>query len=120
MGNKILVVDDSSSNVLLIQNFLESEGYEVITSDNGKTALKMISSQKPDVVLLDLMMPEVSGLDVIKSIKSSEATKHIPIIFISASKSKKAAEEVLAKGAAAFLHKPIDFDAILIELDKVL
>lgn len=120
MNKKILVVDDSSSNVLLIQNFLEDEGYEVITCCEGKSALSMIPHANPDAILLDLMMPEISGLDVIEHLKSDEKTKHIPIIFISASKNKKDAREVLDRGAHAFLTKPIDFDAILKELDKVL
>jgi len=113
MKNKILVVDDSSSNVLLLQSFLEDEGYEIQIANSGKEAIKLASTFAPDMILLDLMMPGISGIDVMSEIDSS-----IPVIMISANKDGKLVQEAKAHGIKAYIQKPIDFDEILTEIAK--
>ncbi|MBK8806732.1 MAG: response regulator [Bacteroidales bacterium] len=119
MNKKILVVDDSSSNILLIQNFLEDEGFEVVTALDGKAALEQVKNTKPDVILLDLMMPEIDGMQVMEKLKQDNKTKNIPIIFISASKDRDIQQKAIDEGAHAFISKPLDFDLILRELDTL-
>ena len=108
---KILVVDDSSSNVLLLENFLEDEGFEIEVANSGKEAIKILSQFNPDIILLDLMMPGLNGIDVMKSIPQT-----IPVIMISANKDSKLVEEAKAQGIKSYIQKPIDFDEILKEI----
>ncbi len=111
MKKKILVVDDSSSNILLLQNFLEDEGFDIQVASSGKEAIKKVDDFNPDLILLDLMMPGVNGLDVMHSI-----SKDIPVIMISANKDPKLVNEAKANGIKAYIQKPIDFDEILNEI----
>lgn len=113
MGKKILVVDDSTSNVLLLESFLEEEGFDIAVAESGKEAVKLVSSYKPDVILLDLMMPGLSGIEVMDAISSD-----IPVIMISANKDPKLVAEAKEHGVKAYIQKPIDFDEILAEIQK--
>ncbi|MDR2962089.1 MAG: response regulator [Bacteroidales bacterium] len=110
---KILIVDDSSSNVLLLQNFLEEEGFVTEVAFSGKEALKLVEQFSPDLILLDLMMPDLSGIEVIQRLKVK-----IPIIMVSANRETKLIEEAHALGVKSYIQKPIDFDEILAEIDK--
>ena len=114
MKKKILVVDDSSSNVLLLQSFLEDEGFDIQIAYSGKEAIKTVSNYKPDIILLDLMMPGASGIDVMDSIDSA-----IPVIMISANKVAALVKEAKEHGIKAYIQKPIDFDEILSEIQKL-
>lgn len=111
MKKKILVVDDSSSNVLLLQNFLEDEGFDIQVANSGKEAIKKAQEFEPNLILLDLMMPGINGLDVMHSI-----SKEIPVIMISANKDPNLVAEAKANGIKAYIQKPIDFDEILHEI----
>ncbi len=113
MNKKILVVDDSSSNVLLLQSFLEEEGYEIEIASSGKEAISLVASFKPDIILLDLMMPGLSGLDVMERIGTD-----IPVIMISANKDPNLVKEAEQHGIKSYIQKPIDFDEILTEIGK--
>jgi CheY-like chemotaxis protein len=110
---KILVVDDSSSNVLLLQSFLEDEGFEIQIANTGKDAIKLAATFKPDMILLDLMMPGLSGIDVMDSIDAS-----IPVIMISANKDQHLVDEAKQHGIKSYIQKPIDFDEIIAEIEK--
>lgn len=111
MKKKILVVDDSSSNILLLQNFLEDEGFDIQVANSGKEAIKKADDFIPDLILLDLMMPGINGLDVMNSI-----SKDIPVIMISANKDPKLVNDAKANGIKSYIQKPIDFDEILNEI----
>jgi len=108
---KILVVDDSTSNTLLLQNFLEDEGFDIQVANSGKEAIKVVPQFEPDLILLDLMMPGLNGIDVMKSISSQ-----IPVIMISANKDPKLVAEAQEAGIKSYIQKPIDFDEILQEI----
>lgn len=113
MKKKILIVDDSSSNVLLLQSFLEDEGFEIQVAYSGKEAIQKAEKFSPHIMLLDLMMPGISGIDVMKSIP-----KTLPVIMISANKDADLVAEAKAEGVKAYIQKPIDFDEILEEINK--
>ena len=81
---KILIVDDISSNVLLLKVLLVKEQYNVITASSGREALTLIEQEKPDLLLLDVMMPEMSGYEVAQHMKMNAEMKEIPIIFLTA------------------------------------
>jgi len=110
---KILIVDDSSSNVLLLQNFLEEEGYVTEVAFSGKEALKLAKQFTPDLILLDLMMPDLSGLEVIQRLEMQ-----VPIIMVSANRDSQLIEDARSLGVKSYVQKPIDFDEILQEITK--
>ncbi|MDR1760813.1 MAG: response regulator [Bacteroidales bacterium] len=110
---KILIVDDSSSNVLLLQNFLEEEGFVTEVAFSGKEALKITKQFTPDLILLDLMMPDLSGIEVIKRLEIQ-----VPIIMVSANRDSKLIEEAKKLGVKSYVQKPIDFDEILQEITR--
>lgn len=120
MSKKILVVDDSSSNVLLLQNFFEDEGYEVQTSEGGKATYRIIKNFEPDIILLDLMMPKITGFEMFEYIKSEQKTAHIPVVFITANKDKAEKIKAMEMGAKAYFTKPLNFDEILSSVDNII
>jgi len=102
----ILIVDDEPANVYLLQLMLE-EKYELITSDNGKDAVKQAEEKLPDLILLDIMMPRMDGLEVCKVLIGNEITKDIPIILVSAKIQDKDVEAGLDMGAIDYIKKPV-------------
>ena len=84
MSSKIMVVDDEPDTVGLVTLVLESEGHEVMPAYNGKDALDMLNYAKPDLILLDIMMPDIDGWDVYRSIRENSETKDIPVVMLTA------------------------------------
>jgi CheY-like chemotaxis protein len=110
---KILVVDDQPINVQLLKRKLEREGMVVVTSYSGREALDLVKSDRPDLILLDVMMPEMDGIEVCQRLQASPETKAIPVIFITARTSKEGKIEGLGVGAVDYITKPIDLDETL-------
>lgn len=81
MEPKILVVDDEEDIIDLVQSWLESEGYSVITAYNGKDALKAVASERPNLILLDAIMPRMSGMEVCQTLKRDSNTRSIPVVM---------------------------------------
>jgi two-component system, sensor histidine kinase and response regulator len=107
------VVDDQPINVHLLKRMLERENMEVRTAQNGQECLDEVARAIPDVILLDVMMPGMDGLEVCRRLKQAEDFKAIPIIFISARSSKEGRLEGLDSGAVDYITKPIDLDETL-------
>ena len=106
---KLMVVDDEPTNVKLVRRLLELQGYErFITTTDSREALGLIESEQPDCVLLDLMMPHLSGVDVLRAVRSATELEHIPVIILTAIADRPTRCQVLAEGATDFLTKPID------------
>jgi two-component system, sensor histidine kinase and response regulator len=110
---KILVVDDQPINVQLLKRKLEREGMTVATAYSGREALDLVADDKPDLILLDVMMPEMDGIEVCQRLQADSSTKAIPIIFITARTSKEGKIEGLGVGAVDYITKPIDLDETL-------
>lgn len=108
MSARILVVDDIEANVKLLEAKLEAEYYEVLTAGDGPTALALAASEKPDIVLLDVMMPGMDGFDVCRRLKDDAATRHIPVVLVTALDGRNDRITGLEAGADEFLTKPID------------
>lgn len=109
----ILVVDDQPINVQLLKRKLEREGIRVIAAYNGLEALDLIKREKPDLILLDVMMPDMDGIEVCQRLQANEATRGIPVIFITARTGKESKLEGLGVGAVDYITKPIDLDETL-------
>jgi len=110
---KILVVDDQPINVQLLKRKLEREGLTVMAAYNGLEALDLVAKDKPDLILLDVMMPDMDGIEVCQRLQSNEETRPIPVIFITARTSKEGKLEGLGVGAVDYITKPIDLDETL-------
>ncbi len=109
----ILVVDDQPINVQLLKRKLEREGLRVVTAYNGLEALDQVNRERPDLILLDVMMPDMDGLEVCQRLQANDATRGIPIIFITARTDKESKLEGLGVGAVDYITKPIDLDETL-------
>lgn len=105
---KILVIDDLPENVFILQDRLTHEGYEVITAYNGSEGIEKAYSTLPDLILLDVMMPDISGFEVCKILVNDERTKHIPIILVTARAGAEDTKEGLEAGAFDYIKKPFN------------
>jgi putative two-component system response regulator len=105
---KVLVVDDHPSSRMTAVALLSVEGYEVIEADSGTTALARVSECSPDVILLDVMMPEMNGFEVCRRLKENEATRLIPVIFVTALNDRRSRIMGIEVGADDFISKPFD------------
>lgn len=109
----ILVADDNPTNVLLLARSLEKHGYRVMTADDGAAALEMARRHQPDLILMDVMMPELDGLEVCKTLKSDASTASIPIIFVTARTDPGNVVEGLSTGGADYIIKPFIIREVL-------
>jgi len=105
---KILVIDDLPENIFILQDRLVQEGYEVNTAYGGIDGLEKAYSTLPDLILLDVMMPDMSGLEVCKTLVNDEKTKHIPIILVTAKAGAEDTKEGLEAGAFDYIKKPFN------------
>jgi DNA-binding response OmpR family regulator len=116
MGNTkktVLLVDDSATNNLLLQVAFEQNDFAVEVAYSGKDALKILNKKHIDAVLLDLMMPGMSGFDVLEAIRANENTAKIPVIIVSADSEEADADKSLEMGANYFFEKPLKLNEIV-------
>jgi DNA-binding NtrC family response regulator len=112
---KILIIDDSNTSLVLMEYALKQAGYISLVASSVKEATKQIEKNSPDLILLDLSMPEISGYDLLKR-KSELHIDHIPIIIVSAYDSAESIELTHKLGAVDFIAKPVRLDAVI---DKI-
>ncbi|MDA2931671.1 response regulator [Nitrospinae bacterium AH-259-F20] len=114
MSNKILVVDDEIAVCKQLRKFLEPKGYSVLEAHSGEEALSIYKQEKPDVVLLDVMMLGMNGLETLKELKSFDP--EASVIIVTAIREKELAKQTLAEGAFDYITKPIDPDYLELAL----
>jgi diguanylate cyclase (GGDEF)-like protein len=112
-GRKLLIVDDEELNRDVLGRRLELHGYHVALADNGAQALDLVERQTFDLVLLDIMMPFLSGLEVLGRLRSNHLTAELPVIMVSARNQREDVDQALQLGATDYITKPIDFPAVL-------
>jgi class 3 adenylate cyclase/CheY-like chemotaxis protein len=108
MGQRILVVDDMPKNVKLLEDILTAKGYEVVTAESGPQALERIKAERPDLVLLDVMMPGMNGYEVCQAIRANPETGILPVVMVTALDAKEERVKGLEAGADDFLTKPVN------------
>ena len=117
---RILVIDDLPENVFMLQDRLEHEGFEVLTAYDGYTGINKAKNELPDLVLLDVMMPDITGLEVCKILVSEPTTKDIPIILVTAKSGAEDTKEGLEAGAFDYIKKPFNRVELLARVKSAL
>jgi DNA-binding response OmpR family regulator len=115
---KILFADDDKDICEIVKNILTNAGYEIIIARDGEEALGLAKTKKPDLVILDYLMPMLNGVEVLRELKKDSSTKDIPVIMLTAYSSEK--EESLDAGAMDFITKPVDKTDLLLRIRSVL
>lgn len=117
---KILIVDDNIDNLLILEKILVKEGFQIIKTYDGKTATKLALTENPDLILLDIMMPDIDGISICKYLSANQKTKWTPIILITARTDPEAIQEGLQSGAYDFIKKPYDKIDLLARINGAL
>lgn len=105
---KVLVIDDTPANVKLLADLLAVKGYEVATAPNGEEGLKRLAETRPDLVLLDVMMPGLSGPETLAALRELPVTRGVPVVFMTAKAMPDEVEQLLQYGATGLIVKPFD------------
>jgi len=113
MAKKILIVEDNELNMKLFHDLLDANGYEVIQTRNGLDALGLAREHRPDLVLMDIQLPEVSGLEVTRWLKEDDDLSNIPVVAVTAFAMKGDEERIRSGGCAAYISKPISVMSFL-------
>jgi len=113
MNKNVLIVDDSNTNNVLLESILHGEGIESDIAYNGQEALDLVNVNKPDLILLDIMMPEIDGFTVFKELQKNNETKSIPVVFITARNDNELKQQAINSGAYDFIEKPIDVTYVI-------
>lgn len=113
---KILIVDDVVSNVLLLKVLLKNLNYQIATANDGLQALSAVETEKPDLILLDVMMPGLNGFEVAEKLKENPETRDIPIIFLTALNATSDVVRGFKAGANDFISKPFHKEELLIRV----
>jgi two-component system cell cycle response regulator DivK len=107
MKKRILIVEDNDLNLKLFRDLLMAHGYETMETKDGLEAITITRNEHPDLILMDIQLPEISGLDVTRRLKADGAISNIPIIAVTAFAMKDDEEKILAAGCEAYISKPI-------------
>lgn len=113
MPKKVLIVEDNDLNMKLFHDLLEAQGYETLQTKDGMEALKLAREHEPDLILMDIQLPEVSGLEVTKWLKEDDALRSIPVIAVTAFAMKGDEEKIRQGGCEAYISKPISVPQFL-------
>lgn len=106
--HKIMVVDDSASQRMLLEAILKEQGYVVAVANDGNEAVAKSKSEMPDLIIMDVIMPNLNGFQATRAITTDEATWHIPVILLTSKDMESDRIWGLRQGATAFLHKPVN------------
>jgi len=117
---KILIIEDSKKTSVILKDVLALEGYEALVVNDGVSGIAAARREKPDLILLDLLLPKVSGFDVCAAVKKDDLTRHIPVLVISTMYTPENVEKVKICGALNFMKKPYKLEELLAEIKKIL
>jgi two-component system, cell cycle response regulator DivK len=116
----ILIVEDNALNMRLFRDILQASGYRTLESSDGIDVLMLAEEHRPDLILMDIRLPKVSGLDITKDLKRSRSLRHIPVLAVTASAIKGDRERLLEGGCDGFIAKPIVLPSFLAKIEEML
>ena len=119
-GKVILVIDDSSVTLHFLSELLKGKGYRVLTARNGRQAICTMDSNSIDLVLLDLMMPQMTGYEVLEYIKSIPAINDMPVLIVSACNDQQSIDKAMNIGASGYFVKPLIIEDLLAKVDYLM
>ena len=117
---RILIVEDNPLSQKLFNDLLQAHGYVTLTTASGREAVDLAHSAAPDLILLDVQLPELSGIEVTRRLKADPSTRDIPIVVVTASSVPLVRREILDSGCDGFIEKPINIDSFLREVRRQL
>ncbi len=120
MAKKILIVEDNELNLKLFRDLLGANGYDTFETKEGIEAISLTRQTMPDLIIMDIQLPEISGLDITRKIKADAQIRHIPVIAVTAFAMKDDEEKIMAAGCEAYLSKPIAIDDFLATIRRFL
>lgn len=117
---KLLLIDDDPNLILLVQDYLEFRGYAVITAENGREALEILKDEVPDMIICDVMMPEMDGYSFVKNVRENSSTEWIPVLFLSAKGQSQDRVKGLNTGADVYMVKPFEPEELVAQVESTL
>ena len=117
---RLLLIDDDPNLILLVKDYLEFRGYEVITAENGREALDVLETDVPDMIVCDVMMPEMDGYDFVSNVRENERTSWIPVLFLSAKGQAQDRVKGLNVGADVYMVKPFEPEELVAQVEASL
>jgi DNA-binding NarL/FixJ family response regulator len=117
---QLLLIDDDPNLILLVQDYLEFQGYQVLTADNGKDALAILEHEIPDLIICDIMMPEMDGYELVEQIRQDDRISWIPVLFLSAKGQTTDRVKGLNTGADVYLVKPFEPEELVAQVESSL
>lgn len=115
---RLLLIDDDPNLILLVKDYLEFRGYEVITAENGREALEVLEKEIPDMIICDVMMPEMDGYALVEHVRQDPRTSWIPVLFLSAKGQSQDRVKGLSTGADVYMVKPFEPEELVAQVDS--
>ncbi len=116
----VLVIEDNVDNMELMRQILEEDGYKVLKAETGQQGFDMALEARPDFILLDIQLPDMDGLDVLRKIRSSEIDDGIPVIAVTSYAMVGDREKMMAAGCNGYIEKPIDLEKVIGQIRRIL
>ncbi len=122
VGNhrRLLLIDDDPNLILLVKDYLEFRGYEVVTAENGREALEVLEKDIPDMIICDVMMPEMDGYSLVKNVREDPRTSWVPVLFLSAKGQSQDRVKGLNTGADVYMVKPFEPEELVAQVESSL
>jgi two-component system cell cycle response regulator DivK len=118
--SKVLYIEDDQANRTLVRRVLEAEGYDVLEAADGREGLEVASRKRPDLILVDISMPDMDGYEVTARLRGMDEVGHVPIIALTANVMKGDRERALGAGCSGYIQKPIDIDVLPLQVASFL
>ena len=118
MSKTILIVEDNENNMMLVRDVLELKGYSVLAATTGGEGVRLALDNKPDLILMDIHLPDIDGVAALKQIRADDAAKAIPILAVSASAMPEERQKILASGFEAYITKPLNMKSFVETIEK--
>ena len=117
---KVMVVDDEPDLVRLVEFILQKEGFDVVACSDGRMALNLVEAEKPDLIILDIMMPLMDGMEVLRQIRSRRGTARVPVIMLTAKTASVTVDEARQLWVSDYVMKPFDPEKLVLKVKKAL